>query len=168
MKAPSKPASRALAAQLRYPSLVDPNTDWIFGSIGSDEHLREAGPGQDYFFLPARRNQVWLPILVGLSGISVAEFANGEQFDKERDHGELKKRWQDCTRFSALDIHGPGGSKPDFYCAPTVTKEFFVLLNQSLALSEVVTSVTLGLPLDVDQLSSLPSPTPSGAKSVRP
>ena len=60
----------------------------------------------------------------------------------------------------------PPDRNREFYCAPTVTKEFFVLLYGSLALSEVVTSVTLGLPLDVESLP--PLPIPSAAKRPRP
>jgi hypothetical protein len=81
---------------------------------------------------------------------------------------ELKQQWLDCTRFCALDTDGPGGPDKEFFCAPTVTKLFYFLLHNYSALGDVVTSVTLGLPLDVEQLPPLPTPKSPTSKRVRP
>ena len=57
MKAPTTPTSRELAAQHRYPTLVDPNADWVLGSTRSDKDLDEAGPGRAISsFLADRHN----------------------------------------------------------------------------------------------------------------
>ena len=169
MKGPT--ASPGIRRGNRYPFIVDPNTDWVLGPVGSHEdnsRVDELGPGGDYFFLPARKNGTWLPILVGLTGISVADFANGTQFDKHPHEVELKQQWLDCTRFYALDTDGPGGPDKEFFCAPAVTKLFFFLLHNYSALGDVVTSVTLGLPLDVEQLPPLPIPKSPASGRVRP
>ena len=62
--------------------------------------------------------------------ITVRDFAAGAQFDGLKDSDTLKKQWTSCTVFSDLDVDGPGATDPNFYCAPTVTKAFFVLLSQ--------------------------------------
>jgi hypothetical protein len=137
--------------------LVDPATDWVLGEVKRGAlDKKSTGPGVDYFFLPERKNQFWLPILVGLKDIAVQDFAAGVQFDKLAKADLLKKQWMSCTVFSPLDTEGPFAAERSFYCAPTVTKVFFYLLNQIDELREVVTNVTLGLPLDWDSLPKLP------------
>lgn len=152
--AKSKPGKVGADLEIAYRLLVDPGADWVLGSPsrpGFDE-IDGLGPGGDYFFLPERKNRFWMPILVGLRKITVRDFAAGAQFDGLKDSGTLKQQWTNCTVFSDLDVDGPGATDPNFYCAPTVTKAFFILLSQQAELRKVVASVTLGLPLEQESL----------------
>ena len=162
--AQSKPGKVGADLEIAYGLLVDPGADWVLGSPSRSrfEEIDALGPGGDYFFLPERANRYWMPILVGLAKITVRDFAAGAQFDGLKDSDTLKKQWTSCTVFSDLDVDGPGATDPNFYCAPTVTKAFFVLLSQQAELRKVVASVTLGLPLERESLppKSFPIPPP--------
>jgi len=159
--AKSKPGKGGADLRLPYERLVDPGADWVLGSPARPafDEITTLGPGGDYFFLPERENRYWLPILVGLREITVRDFAAGAQFDGLPESDTLKEQWASCTVFSDLDVDGPGATEPNFYCAPTVTKGFFVLLSRWSELRKVVASVTLGLPLERESLPrSIPIP----------
>jgi hypothetical protein len=161
--AKSKSGKGGADDEIVYGLLVDPGADWVLGSPATQgfDEIDKLGPGGDYFFLPERQNRYWMPVLVGLRKITVRDFAAGAQFDGLKDSDTLKEQWTTCAVFSDLDIKGPGAKDPNFYCTPTVTKDFFVLLSRRPELRKVVASVTLGLPLERESLPpSIPIPPP--------
>jgi hypothetical protein len=116
---------------------VDPYVDWALGA------------GRPHFFL-AGRQQEWMPILVRLRGIRVEDFKTGNFF--RDDEATEREEWPDAVHVAPPWIDAPAGADGATYCTAMVRQRFFEFLKRSEALRKVVSSVTLGLPLDSESL----------------
>lgn len=133
MKTPAQSAAPTVQAPV-YPDFVDPAADWALGQ------------GIDYFFLPWRQNQDWLPIAIKLQGITVEGFVTGA-FLNLKEQSTLSK----LIEFSKLQPKEPALLAEDEYYMASAHKDFFKLLankDNYETLSKYVKEITLGLPLD--------------------
>jgi hypothetical protein len=148
MSAPSRePSSRWVHSDLRYATTpgVDPELEWALG------------PGKDTFFT-LERQQRWVPVMIELQDMTVAEFAAGTGF---LDDGPSRTMWQANVRVSPLyesTEDAPGLS----YCTAMVKLGFFEFLRRSDSLKKSVVGVSLGLPLGAESLGPTVPVTNSG------
>ena len=122
---------------------LDPYFDWALGA------------GKPNFFLPGRQS-VWIPVLLKLSGISVADFAQGVGlFDPASPQmpRELELFKQSVKVPDAYTESPDAEEKVNSYCMAMVAHEYFMhqIRNNKIFASKV-TEVELGLPLDADSL----------------
>ena len=111
------------------------------------------GAGKPDFFLPGRQ-QTWIPVLLKLSGISIADFAKGNGlFDPASpDFSVELELFQKSVKVpdeytQSLDAT----EQDDSFCMAMIAHEYFfnqIMNNKTFA--SKVTEVELGLPLDAE------------------
>jgi hypothetical protein len=110
------------------------------------------GPGRSNFFLPGRQD-TWIPVLLKLSGISIADFAKGEGlFDPASPNSSLEFR--KLVRVPDEYTQSPDAAEQDdSFCMAMVAHEYFLdQLNNNKTFASKITEVELGLPLDAESL----------------
>jgi hypothetical protein len=134
----SSPSSQWAWTEPRYATTpgVDPELEWALGS------------GKDTFFAGGRQ-QRWMPVMVELQGITVAEFAAGTGF---LDDGPSRTMWQASIRVSPVHEGIEDGASDIAYCTAMVKQGFFEFLRQSETLKKTVVGITLGLPIGAESL----------------
>jgi hypothetical protein len=116
---------------------LDPYFDWVLGI------------GRPNFFLPGRQ-QVWMPVLVKLKGISAKEFATGAFLQGQ---GPVQQ-WESIVMVPDLYQQGPIADEKDAHCFAMVTEKFHQLLTdpQHSFIRNSFAMVELGLPVDRESL----------------
>ena len=115
---------------------------------GTDIYVEWAlGAGRADFFA-SEDQQVWIPLLLELTGISAAEFASGELFAPID-----KKTWQESVRVPGLYLDerglGYGRDCETVYLTALVQEVFFLdYLESNARLQKAVSRLKLGAPLD--------------------
>ena len=139
MKRPGRPRSSKTPAP---PIDVDPYLEWALG------------PGRPNFFLPGRQD-VWTPVLLRLTGITPAEFAEGVGLfpkTKGKSHGqvEFKASVKVPDVYKTFPLPADHG---DSYCMAMVRVDYFHhLVSETHVLDGKVVEIDLGLPLDKESL----------------
>lgn len=132
------PSSRWTWTDPRYASSpgIDPELEWALGA------------GKDTFFSSGRQ-QRWMPVMVELQGITIAEFAAGTGF---LDDGPSRTMWQASVRVSPLYDGAEQAASDMAFCTAMVKPGFFEFLRRSDGLKKAVVAVSLGLPLGAESL----------------
>jgi hypothetical protein len=132
-----------------------PSSDWTWSDPtysqvpGLDPELEWGlGAGKDALFAPTRQ-QRWMPVMIELQGISVAEFAAGTSVLED---GPSRTMWQASVRVSPLYETAQDEAGEITYCTAMVKPGFFEFLRLNESLTKVVVGVTLGLPLGAESL----------------
>ena len=115
---------------------LDPEVEWALDV------------GRDTFFA-AGRQQRWMPVMIELRGITVAEFAAGTGF---LDDGPSRTMWQASIRVSPLHESIEQGSSDTAFCTAMVKPGFLEFLRSSEGLKKTVVGVSLGLPIGAESL----------------
>ena len=149
--------------------MADPTRDEpeIKALIGIDPYIPWVmGPGRPYFFLPGRQSQgeERMPMLVRLKKGTALEFANGDNLPDL-----AQSDWRHSVSVSPLFTSSVAGRDAAPYLVAMVRADYlFTIFSDTTlqaSLSEIVESVTPGLPLDA---TSLPPPGDSGAAATVP
>jgi hypothetical protein len=113
------------------------------------------GAGKANFFLPGRQH-TWIPVLLKLSGISIADFAKGEGlFDTTSPDLSLElKLFRKSVKVPDEYTQSPDAEeRDDSFCMAMVAHEYFLdQLNNNKTFASKITEVELGLPLDAESL----------------
>lgn len=125
---------------------MDPYFDWALRA------------GRQNYFLPGRQ-EVWIPVLLKLTGISIAEFAKGDGLFNSASPrlNEEVAQFQKFIKVPDAYTDPPDAlEKDDAFCMAMVAHEYFLdqIEKNSLLASKVV-EVELGLPLDAIRLAPL-------------
>jgi hypothetical protein len=113
------------------------------------------GAGRANFFLPGRQH-TWIPVLLKLSGISIAEFAKGEGlFDTTSPDLSLElELFKKFVKVPDEYTQSPDATEQDdSFCMAMVAHEYFLnQIRNNKTFASKVTEVELGLPLDAESL----------------
>jgi len=115
---------------------VDPYFEWALGS------------GKDTYFPPDQ--QVWVPVLLRLQGITVAEFAEGKVFFGSESPERVTLYQQ---RVKVLDVYLEPPDENENYIVTMAAYGYFTeLLRTNETFASKIAELELGLPLDQQSL----------------
>jgi hypothetical protein len=112
------------------------------------------GIGRSQFFLQDQQ-QKWVPVLLKLTEISIAEFAKGDSlFPPSPQHSQQVESFLQNVKIPREYTGSPdAGEEVDSYCMAMVAHDYFLeqIATNDLFKSRIA-EVELGLPLDLESL----------------